>query len=122
MYRYYNANARGNNTSDCVIRAISLAEGKNWNDTYKELTNKARRKGVLLDNVEFVEDYLDSKYKRACHYSKTVREFSNEFRKGTFLVTMQSHITCIKDGVIYDTFDCGKSRMYCAWQVKKQER
>ena len=37
MYKFYNANARGRFTNDCVIRAISLAEDKTWNETYDEL-------------------------------------------------------------------------------------
>ena len=41
MYKFYNANARGRFTNDCVIRAISLAEDKTWNETYRELSRIA---------------------------------------------------------------------------------
>lgn len=118
MYKYYNANVRGNNVNDCVVRAISKAEGKTWDKTYEELSDIAQHEGILLDDVNFVENYLDKRYKRACHYSKTVGEFAREHRRGTYLVTMQGHITCIKDGIIYDTFDCSPRRMFCAWEVK----
>lgn len=118
MWRFYNANARGNFVNDCVVRAISMAEGKTWDKTYEELSHIAKHEGILLDDVNFVEGYLDKRYKRACHYSKTVGEFLEEHKKGTYLVTMQGHITCIKDGVLYDTFDCTDRRMWCAWEVK----
>ena len=117
MWKYYNANALGNRVNDCVVRSISKAEGKSWDKTYKELSIIAQAEGILLDDVNFVENYLDKRYKRACHYSKTVGEFAEEYKKGTFLVTMQGHITCIIDGTIYDTFDCSERRMWCAWQV-----
>ena len=118
MWKYYNANVRGNSVNDCVVRAISKAEGKTWDETYEELSDIAQYEGILLDDVNFVERYLDKRYKRQCHYSKTVGEFMEEFSKGTYLITMQGHITCIKDGVLYDTFDCRPRRMWCDWKVK----
>ena len=119
MYKYHNQNPLGRNTADCVIRSISIAEGKTWDETYEELSHIAKHEGILLDDVNFVERYLDKRYKRACHYSKTVGEFMEEHKKGIYLVTMPSHITCIVDGVLYDTFDCRDRRMWCAWNVKK---
>ena len=97
MYKYHNQNPLGRNTADCVIRSISMAEGKSWDKTYDELSEIAQMEGRLLDDVEFVESYLDKRYKRAYHYSKTVGEFAREHRKGTYLVTMQGHITCVKN-------------------------
>lgn len=87
-YRYYNANALGNNVSDCVLRSVSLAEGESWDYTYNKLSRLAQKKGEMLDSVDFVEDYLDNHYPRQKHYAKTVREFTEEFPKGIFLVTM----------------------------------
>jgi hypothetical protein len=118
-YKFYNANTRGNFVNDCVVRAISVAEGKSWNETYKELSEIAQYEGILLDDVNFVENYLDKRYKRQCHYSKTVGEFLEEYSKGIYLITMQGHITVIIDGVLYDTFDCRDRRMWCAWIVSE---
>ena len=117
MWRYYNANARGNSVNDCVVRAISMAEGTSWDETYEKLSDIAQHEGILLDDVRFVERYLDKRYRRACHYSKTVGEFMEENSKGIFLITMPGHITVIIDGVLYDTFDCRNREMWCAWKV-----
>ena len=119
MYKYYNANARGNFVNDCVIRAISVAEGKSWDETYDELSNIAQEQGILLDDVNFVEGYLDKRYKRKRHYSKTIGEFISEFPRGIYLITMDGHITVVIDGVLYDTFDCRNRYMRCAWEVSK---
>ena len=118
MWKYYNANPEHNNVNDCVVRAISKAEGKSWDKTYQELSKIAQYDGILLDDVDFVEEYLDKRYKRQCHYAKSVGEFSEEYSKGVFLITMQGHITVLIDGVIYYTFDCRPRRMWCAWKVK----
>ena len=97
MYKFHNANALGNRVNDCVVRAISVAEGKTWDTTYSELSEAAQAEGTLLDDVEFVENYLDKKYRRACHYAKTVGEFAEECNKGTYLVTMEGHISVVKE-------------------------
>lgn len=120
MWKYYNANVKGKFVNDCVVRAISTAEGKTWNETYEELSNLAQEQGILLDDVNFVEPLLDSRYKRACYKNKYVGEFVDEHPFGTYLITMNGHITCCIDGILYDTFDCRDREMWCAWKVNKR--
>lgn len=122
MYRFYNANARGRFANDCVVRAISLAESKTWDETYEKLSKIAQDKGILLDDVDFVEPLLDEKYKRVCYNNKYVGEFVEEHPYGVYLITMNGHITCCKNGVVYDTFDCRDRRMKCAWRVRQTKR
>lgn len=118
MYRFYNANPLNNNVADCTVRAISLAEQKSWDKTYEELSYIAQREGVILDDVNFIEDYLDKSYKRIPHYSKTISEFLEEYPRGRYLITMRGHITTVIDGVLYDTFDCQNKRIWCVWEVE----
>lgn len=118
MYRYYNANPFNRDIEDCVVRCLSFLTEEDWDDTYMELAYYSSKKGYMTDNVEFVEDYLDNRYNRECHYSKTVGEFASEHPTGKYAVTMKNHITAIKDGVIYDTFDPSKRIMRCAWKIK----
>lgn len=117
MYKYYNANAIGNDTSDCVVRAIARAEGISWDEAYEKLSDIAQSKGLLLDDVNFVEDYLDERYYRVQHYSKTVGEFTEEYPIGTYILTMQGHVTVIEDGTVFDTFDTRPRRMWAAWEI-----
>lgn len=118
MYKYYNANSKGKFVNDCVIRAISTAEGKTWDETYEELSDIAQKKGIILDDVNFVDPLLDSRYNKMCHKNKYVGDFAEQNQKGTYLITMAGHITCCIDGIIYDTFDCRNRIMWCAWKVK----
>ena len=118
MYRYYNANPYGNDISDCVIRSLSVLTDRSWREVYDELTELAGDVGMMFDRVEFVEDYLDDRYPRECHYSKTVGEFAKERPNGRYAVTMNNHITAILEGgVIIDTFDPSHQIMRCAWRI-----
>lgn len=118
MYQYYNANPLKNRVSDCVIRAISVAERKTWDETYRELSKLAQKDGILLDDVDFVEPLLDKRYRRICCKDMYVRDFVDSHPYGTYLITMNGHITCCMNGTIYDTFDCLDRKMRCAWLVK----
>lgn len=116
-YFYYNANPKNNFIEDCVIRSLSVAQRKPWVEVYEELSAKAKEKGMLFSNVSFVEEYLDSLYKRKCVENKTVGEFAKEHPYNVYLVSMPSHITCIFYGIVIDTFDCTNRKMWCAWEV-----
>lgn len=116
-FQYYNANPHKRDISDCVIRCTALLTGKSWEQAYEELSDYALLDGYLVENVPFVEKYLDERYPRECHYSKTVGEFAKEYPYGKYAVTMNNHITAIIDGVIYDTFDPSDRIMRCAWRI-----
>jgi hypothetical protein len=117
MFKYYNANPYGNDISDCVVRALAVLTNRSWRSVYNELTKLAGDIGLMFDRVEFVEDYLDDRYPRECHYSKTIGEFAKEYSYGKYAVTMDGHITAIIDGNIIDTFNPSNRIMRCAWRI-----
>ena len=118
MYEFYNANARGNFVNDCTIRAISVAEGKTWDETYEELSRIAQKNGIILDDVNFIEPLLDSRYKRVDYDDLTVGEFAINHPKGIFLLTMNGHITVCCNGYIVDSFDPRDMILWSSWEVK----
>lgn len=122
MYKFHNANSKGRFVNDRVVRAISVAEGKTWDETYDELSDIAQSEGILLDDVKFVDNYLDKRYKRVPHYSSTVGEFIEEFPKGVYLITVPGHITVAVDGVVYDVFDCRNRTIWAVWEVNRRSR
>lgn len=118
MYKFYNANAIGNFTDDCVIRAISCATNKSWDYVYDILSDIAQFEGTMMDKVDFVVNYLDNKYYRIDTEDLTVGELSNLYNDNILLITMKGHITCSKNGIVYDTFDCTNRKAEYAWIVK----
>lgn len=117
MYKYYNANPYNRHIDDCVIRSISTLTGRDWEDVFEELSDLASDVGYMFENVPFVEDYLDKRYPRECHYSKTLKEFVEEHPIGRYAVTMDGHITAVIDGVVYDTFNPLNRIIRCVWRM-----
>lgn len=88
MWKFYNANPNKFEIEDCTIRAISTVEGISWDKAYEKLSYYARKKRLMMNSVEFIEEYLDERYKRKCHYGITVGEFARKHPRGKYLVTM----------------------------------
>ena len=117
MYKFYNNNALGLFKNDCTIRAISLAEGNSWDYTYNKMSDIAQSKGTMMDDSKFIRWYLDCNYERVPYLKETVGETASLYPDATLLITMRGHITCSKNGVIYDSFDCRLRDVEDAWIV-----
>lgn len=120
MFKYYNANPFGRKVNDCSVRAIALATNSTWDETYQQLADYSREQGITFSEVEFINDYLYERYQRFCppEGNRTLKEFLDLKLEGTYLVTMAGHITCVIDGVQYDTFDCSDRYIWCIYKVK----
>lgn len=108
--------------NDCVTRAISVALGKPYKETYDELyrvkkrahkkqpydyPNTSPKDGVALD---LYDNYLKKEHNLEFDFNSGVTLEHLNLRKGTYLCvevyTNQSgHTFVVKDGIIYDTFD-----------------
>lgn len=117
-YRYLNNNALGKLEEDCTVRAISCATNRSWDYVYECLSDAAQANGTMMDNRDFIINYLDSKYERVYTDCVTVGCASLEYRDNIVLITMVGHITCSKYGVIYDTFDPRDRSVEFVWIVK----
>lgn len=117
-YKYYNANAIGKLAQDCTIRAISCATGKSWDYVYEYLSNLAQANGTMIDDRNFILDFLDKRFYRVPLLGKTVGETVDMYPDNILLLTMKGHITCSKYGIIYDTWDSTERKVEYCWLVK----
>lgn len=121
MFRYYNANPRGRRVNDCTVRAISLATNQTWDATYEKLSDFAQSQAIMLDEVVYIDEYLERNFQKV--YSQkgdfylTVGEFVDNNPYGIYLITMNGHITCAINGIIYDTFDPSARIILDAYKV-----
>lgn len=118
MYQYYNANAVNRFVPDCVIRSISCATNRSWDSVYDELSDLAQYYGTMFDQRDFVLWYLDSNYERVPYVPLKVKDVADYYRDNILLCTMKGHICCIKQGIIYDTFDPSERLVEDVWIVE----
>lgn len=58
-YTYYNANPKGRLTEDCVVRALSTALCKTYNDVLMELALVQAETGYAMTGRKGIEKYLE---------------------------------------------------------------
>lgn len=122
MFKYYNANPHNRRVNDCTVRAISLATGRSWDETFEELSKFAQAQAIMPDDVIYIDEYLERKFEKICGCKNNIKisvgDFVNTHKIGTYLITMNGHITCCIDGVVYDTFDPRDRLVWGIYKVK----
>ena len=125
-YKYYNANPLGKKVNDCTVRAISLATNSTWNETYELLSHYAKYQGIMMDEVDNIDTFLESHFKKLCRdclpAKTTIEQFVDDHPLGTYLITMRGHITCAIDGCVYDTFNPKDRIVWCAYEIQEKDR
>ena len=110
-YITMNPNPLHKRTGDCVIRAICIAEDKEWDDVFMELMMKSYIMKEMPTQNNVWGSYLkDIGYKRYlvsddCPECFTISDFAQENPKGTFILSTGTHATVVKDGQLMDTWD-----------------
>lgn len=111
----FNQNPKQQRTTDCVIRAISFALGKTWEEVYRDLAEQGIENGLMLNDRNNWKLYLkvlgynmERMPKTLNNKRYTVEQFADEIaRKGcTYIVKIANHITVVKDKKLYDTWNC----------------
>lgn len=118
MFRYYNANVKNNNVTDCFIRSLSCATGKSWDYTFNKISDMAQWDGTTMDNADFIIEYLDRNFERLPKFYGTIGEASEYFKNNIILITTVGHIVCSKYGNVYDTWDSTFKKVEHIWLVK----
>ena len=124
MYKFYNINPRYKREPDCVINTIGGALGLDWQTTYKEMVEHCIPLYMQHSGSRGIESYLKSKgyikqrmLRHKDNTKYTVKQFAKEFNKGTYVLSVANHLTFIKDGILYDTWDCGYKSVGNWWKI-----
>lgn len=113
MFIKENLNPQNKNVGDCVIRAISKVLNQSWGRTYLELAVYGYAMADLQSADAVWGQYMTDKgFKKAllpigCPNCLTVREFSERYGEGRYLLFVGEHVTASIDGNYYDTWDSG---------------
>ena len=95
---------------DCVVRAITIALGKQYEEVFNSLCDLSKQTGFFPNHDETYGLYLKqngwiyNKPQRSGRGLKSLERFNS---KGiTAIVKVRNHLVCVSDGKIYDSWDC----------------
>lgn len=122
----YNANPKNKRIGDCVIRAISTALGRSWEDVYIDLCVDGLMSYELPNSDLLWGEYLKRNgFRRgilSCENGLcvTVNDFCEMNPQGVFIVCPTNHVVAVIDGLFYDTWDCGNEIINYYWERAKE--
>lgn len=112
----YNPNPKGKRVGDCVVRALTKAIGKSWQEIYVDLCIEGYVEADLPSANSVWDRYLiGNGFKRAlipsdCPKCYTVADFADAHPSGVYVVGTGTHAVAVIDGIIYD-----------AWQSQNEQ-
>lgn len=110
-YRYYNNNPLGKSVGDCVIRAVSAATGKSWDEAFMELSSQAFRMADITASDAVWNAYLRTigfereTIPNTCPDCYTIGDFADDHPEGRYILGTGTHAVAVIDGCIYDSWD-----------------
>ena len=123
MWVKCNPNPWGKSVGDCVVRAISVATERSWQDVYEDLCRMGRIMcdmpssnavwGTFLEK----EGYRQRLLPDTCPRCMTVRAFADRFPMGTYIVGTGQHVVAIIDKSYFDSWDSGDEIINTYWEI-----
>lgn len=114
--QYFKAECVG----DCVCRAIAIVTEKDYKEVYntiKEITDENPRNGLSKEATKKVCEYYGGKWVATMKIGSgcKVHLSKDELPNGKLICNVSRHVTCVIDGVIYDTYDCSRDGKRCVY-------
>ena len=123
MFKYYNPNPfQKKHIGDCTVRAISKALNTTWDSAYIDLASQGFFMKDMPSSNEVINSYLHSKGFRRyvinnlCPDCYSFRDFTNDHKKGTYILGTGSHVACVKDGTLFDAWDSSMETPLFYWK------
>lgn len=113
MWKIYNPNPQGRTVGDCTVRAISIATGNGWIETYLDLCLF----GMLMADMPSANAITTAYLKKQGFQRKTipetcpdcysVKDFCKDHPRGVYILGIGTHMVAIIDGNYWDSWDSG---------------
>lgn len=110
-----------NRVGDCVIRAISKALDQTWEESYIGVCLKGFEMGDMPSANHIWGAYLrDHGFTRHVIPAEdidryTVSDFSADHPDATYVLGLDGHVVCVKDGDWYDSWQSGNEIVNYYW-------
>lgn len=120
-YVYCNPNPKRKAVGDCVVRAISIALDKPWEEIYIDICAQGFKMADMPSANHVWGRYLRDKgfEWRTAEPDITVAEFCERHGEGTFILGLDSHVVAAADGCYHDAWDSGDETVVYYWALSE---
>lgn len=110
-----NVNPKGRRTGDCVVRALTVALNKSYEEVFDRLVAIAKQSCYTPNDKHTYEKLLaeegfaKAKQPRKADNTKyTVSEIRLLTNRRKVVISVANHLTVVSDGVLVDTWNCSR--------------
>lgn len=122
----YNPSPAGRNVGDCAVRAISKALGTDWETAYAliamngylmaDMPSSNSVWGAVLRQNGFYRQAIPD----TCPDCYTIQQFAEDHPRGVYVVGTGTHVVCVKDGLIFDSWDSSQEIPQFFWSRREE--
>jgi len=122
MYIEFNSNPVNARVGDCVVRAISKALNKSWQETFVDLFVQALNMYDMPSSNRVWGEYLyKNGWRRfiipdSCPNCYTIKDFCEDHKQGSYILATGQHVVYVHDGSYFDTWDSGEEIPIYYWR------
>ncbi len=104
-----------------MIRALSIALDKSWEETYTEICIQGYKLSDMPSSNYVWGQYLKSKgfTRHTAERDENVAEFVANHREGMYVLGCDSHVVAAAEGCYYDAWDSGNEPVIYYWTDKE---
>lgn len=124
-FQYLNLNPLHHRTGDCVIRAISAALDQPWKETYMGVSLKGLEMADMPSGNHiwgaYLKDHGFTRHLAPINHDDgvyTVGDFADDHPDGTYILALDGHVVCVKDGVVLDSWNSSDEVPIFYWERK----
>ena len=125
VWAEYNPNPVGRRVGDCSVRAIAKALDLEWEDAFWLMCANAAQMGdmpssdAVWGSVLRQRGYFRTAIPNVCPTCYTAEDFCRDNPKGTYVLGFGGHVACVRDGVLYDSWDSSQELPQFFWFKKE---
>lgn len=119
-YKFNHGGWKGPKRGDCVMRAISIATEKPYEEIFNGLLIWAKEAKDLPDSKKVYKPFLHAlgwKWKPTMGIGTgcKVHLKASELPKGRIICSVSKHLVAVIDGVIHDTYNPSRNETRCVY-------
>ena len=116
-HKYFQMKYKKDRVGDCVIRALAIATGEDYNSVRNELWNTSLKNGDMPNSKLTYESFL---IKRGFVKEKKIKGYClGQYpisHNDVYVVRLANHLVCLDKGLVRDIWDCRGKSPYNTWR------
>ena len=116
-HRYFRMKYKKDRVGDCVMRALAIATGEDYQEVRRELWDISFKNGDIPNGRGTTDEFLK---RRGFIKEKKIAGFTlGQYpvsHKETYVVVLANHLTCLDQGLVRDLWDCRNWSPYNVWR------